>query len=238
MLDRTEHVVPLRLAFSAFALLALAPLAFWPAYLSKLGVADAYTHAHAVLGTCWLLFLLVQPLLIRASYRSSHRLLGRVGVILGAAFVISGLLIAHRSVARMSIEQFSREGRFVYLPLAMAALFATALVLAVVWRHAAPIHGRFMAATALALLDPLFARLLFFYAPPLPVEALYQVPAFGLSLAVLLAMLLSLPHQSPGRSAFSSFAAGVAAVLLGFFVIPNTAPWLSFAAWFRGLPLT
>jgi hypothetical protein len=230
--------VPLRLALSALALLALAPLAFWPAYLSKPGFADAYTHAHAVLGTCWLLLLVVQPLLIKASYRSPHRLLGRVGVTVGAAFCVSGLLIAHRSIARMSIEQFSREGRFVYLPLAMAAMFAAALFLAVQWRHAAPVHGRFMAATALALLDPLIARLLFFYAPPLPAEVLYQVPAFGLALAMLLAMLLSLPRQSPGRPAFSYFAAGCAVVLLGFFVIPDTAPWLSFVTWFRGLPLT
>jgi uncharacterized membrane protein len=230
--------VPLRLALSALALLVLAPLAFWPAYLSKLGAADAYTHAHAVLGTCWLLLLFVQPLLIKASYRSTHRLLGRVGVTVGVAFFISGLLLAHRSVARMSMEQFSREGRFVYLPLAMAAIFAAALFLAVQWRHSPPVHGRFMAATALALLDPLFARLLFFYAPALPAEALYQVPAFALSLAILLAMLLSLPNQSAGRPAFSYFAAGVAIVLLGFFVIPGTAPWLSFATWFRGLPLT
>ena len=230
--------MPLWLALAALALLALAPLAFWPAYLSKLSAADGYTHAHAALGTLWLLLLLVQPLLVRASRRSQHRMLGRAGVMVGAAFVVSGVLIAHRSVARMTVEQFSQEGRFVYLPLAMAAIFAAALSMAVQWRHAAPVHGRFMAATALALLDPLFARLLFVYAPPLPAEVLYQVPAFGLSLAVLLVMVLSLPSHAPGRPALLYFAAGVTAVLLGFFVIPNTGPWLSFATWFRELPLT
>jgi len=219
-------------------LLALAPLAFWPTYLSKLNVADAYTHAHAALGTCWLLLLLAQPLLIKAALRSWHRLLGRLGVVAGAAFFVSGMLIAHRSVARMSIDQFTREGRFVYLPLAMAAIFGVALLLAVLWRHAAPIHGRFMAATALPLLDPLFARLLFIYAPPLPAEAFYQAPAFGLSLAAVSAMLWSLPDRSPGRRAFQYFSVGVVSVLLGFFVIPHTAAWFSFATWFRALPLT
>lgn len=230
--------MPRLLAVAAIALLALAPLAFWPAYLSQLSVADGYTHAHAALGTCWLLLLLIQPLLIQASCRSWHRRCGRIGVVVGAAFVISGVLIAHRSVTRLSIEQFAREGHFVYLPLAMAAIFAAALVLAVQWRQVASVHGRFMAATALALLDPLCSRLLFFYAPPLPAAVLYQVPAFGLSLAALLAMLVSLPTRSPGRPAFLYFCAGVAAVLLGFFFIPTTAPWLSFATWFRELPLT
>ena len=215
-LDRARHNVPLRLSLGALALLALAPFAFWPAYLSKLSVADRYTHAHAALGTSWLLLLVAQPLLIKASLRFSHRLLGRIGLLVGAAFFASGLLIAHRSVARMGVDQFTREGRFVYLPLAMAAMFGLALLFALLWRHAAPTHARFMAATALPLLDPLFARLLFIYAPALPAEALYQVPAFGLSLGILVTMLLSLPATSPGRRSFHCFSLGVAALMLGY----------------------
>lgn len=138
----------------------------------------------------------------------------------------------------MSLEQFKREGRFVYLPPAMASMFAMALALAVRWRHSAAAHGMFMAATPLPLLDPLFARLLFFYAPPLPAEALYQVPAFALSVAVTLAMLVSLPALSPARRSFQYFSAGVTAIPLGFFVVPHTTSWQSFAAWFRALPMT
>ena len=191
-----------------------------------------------MLGTCWLLLLVVQPLLITASLRSSHRSFGRIGLLVGAAFVVSGILIAHGSVARMNLDQFAREGRFVYLPLAMAAIFAIALLLAVMWRRSAAAHGRFMAATALPLLDPLFARLLFFYAPPLPAEALYQVPAFALSVAVIVAMLASLPASSPGRRSLQHFSVGVVVLLLGFFFIPHTATWHSFTVWFRALPIT
>lgn len=230
--------MPLRLSIAAVALLALVPFAFWPAYLSKLNAADAYTHAHAVLGTCWLLLLVAQPVLIRRSLRSAHRRVGRVGLLVGAAFFVSSLLIAHRSVARMGVEQFAREGRFVYLPLAMAAIFGAALLLAAVWRRDAAAHARFMAATALPLLDPLFARLLFFYAPRLPAEALYQVPAFALAMAVIVVMVASLPATSAARRAMLGFAAGVAALLPGYFVVPHTAAWQSFAAWFRTLPIT
>lgn len=230
--------MPIRLSLAALALLALAPIAFWPGYLSKLDVADAYMHTHAVLGTCWLLLLVAQPLLISASLRSWHRVLGRIGVFVGAAFVVSGVLIAHRSVARMDLDQFMREGRFVYLPLAMAAIFAFALLMAVLWRRTAPIHGRYMAATALPLLDPLFARLLFFHGPKLPAESLYQAPAFALTIGAIVAMLASLPARSRGRRSFQYFSVVVAFVLLGFFFIPNTATWLSFTAWFRALPMT
>jgi len=138
----------------------------------------------------------------------------------------------------MSAEQFTSEGRYVYLPLAMAFAFGLALLCAVLWRRVAPAHGRFMAATALPLLDPLFARLLYFYAPPLPAEELYQVPAFGLTIAVLVAMVLSMPAGATARQPMQYFAVIFAAVLVGFFFIPGTAPWLSFAAWFRAQPIT
>ncbi len=138
----------------------------------------------------------------------------------------------------MSADQFTREGRLVYLPLAMTAIFGAALLMALVWRRTAPLHGRFMASTALALLDPLFARLLNFYAPPMPAEWLHQVPAFVLSVAIVTSMLRSLPAGLPGRRSFLSFCVGVTAVLLGFFVIPRTAAWLALATWFRALPLT
>lgn len=235
---RTGQAVPIRLALAALALLALAPVAFWPGYLSKFGAADAYTHSHAALGTCWLALLVVQPLLIRSSRRTGHRILGRIGLVVGAAFFVSGVLVAHRSLARMSLDQFTREGRFVYLPLAMAALFAFALALAVLWRHTPPLHARFMSATALPLLDPLFARLLFFHGPAMPAESLYQVPAFAVSIGVIVAMLATLPARARGRRFFQCFAVGVALVLLGHFVIPHTATWLSFAAWFRAQPMT
>lgn len=230
--------MPLRLSLFALALLALAVAAFWPGYLSKLGTAGRYTHVHAALGTAWLLLLVAQPLLIRASLRSWHRLLGRIGVLVGAAFFASGILVAHRSIARLDADQFAREGGFVYLPLAMAAIFAVALVLAVAWRRTPALHGRFMAATVLPLLDPLFARLLFRYAPPLPAEFLYQVPALALSTAILAALYVSLPATSRGRPTFAYFALGAVAMFAGFFVVPTTSAWQAFATWFRALPLT
>jgi hypothetical protein len=223
---------------AALVLLGLSGAAFWPPYLSRPQAADAHVHAHAALGAIWLILVSVQPLLIKAAMLAQHRLLGRIGVVVGLAFAWSGVLVAHRSVVRMGAEQFAREGRFVYLPLAMAVLFAVALVLAVRFRASPAVHSRFMAATLLPLLDPVIARLLFFHAPPLPVEFLYQVPAFMLFVAVLARLARSLPATAEGRVAFAWYAIGTALILLGFFVVPGTGVWLAITAWLRGLPLT
>jgi hypothetical protein len=226
------------LPLAASLLLVLSGLAFWPPYLGKLGEAEVHTHVHAVLGALWLFLLVTQPLLLLAGKRAAHRVMGRFGVTLGLAFAVSGVLIAHRSVVRMSAEQFAREGGFVYLPLAMACVFLAALLMAVRWRSSAPVHARFMAATALPLLDPVLARMLYFYAPPLPAGSLYQVPAFLMIGVALLLLVRSLAAGSVERRHFARFAVTVAMVLLGYFVLPQTAPWLRFVTWFRGLAVT
>ena len=236
--DRALRSLPLRLAITAVAMLALAVLAFWPQYLSKFRAADAYTHLHAVLGLAWLLLLVAQPLLFQARRLSLHCTVGRYACALGAAFVLSGVLVAHRSVNRMTPDVFEREGHFVYLPLVMAALFAAALALGVAWRTAPAVHARFMACTALPLLDPLLARILFFHFPPLPAEFLYQTPAFLIVGGTLALLLKSLPRRSAGRSAFGVFSLATTSALLLFFLTPYSAGWLAFARWFRSMPMT
>ncbi len=232
------QVLPQRLAVAAVVMLALSVLAFWPQYLSRFGEADAYTHFHATLGLAWLLLLIAQPLLIRARKRHLHRGVGRFGWLLGAAFVVSGVLVAHRGVARMDEAQLARDGFFLYMPLVLTAIFAAALVLGIAWRSVPAVHGRYMACTALPLLDPLLARLLHFYFPPLPADFLYQVPAVLITVAVLVALSVSLPRASRGRSEFQIFAAGTVIALLLFFATPYSTAWMAFVTWFRALPIT
>jgi hypothetical protein len=124
------------------------------------------------------------------------------------------------------------------MPLVLTALFAAALVLGLVWRSVPAVHGRFMACTALAAADPLLARILGFYFPPLPAEFLYQIPALAVSVVVLVLLLRSLPAATPGRAAFRAFAVGTVSALLLFFATPHSAGWFVFASWFRALPLS
>lgn len=230
--------MPLRLAGAAAAMLLVAAFAFWPQYLSKLNQADGYTHSHAVLGTCWLLILIVQPLLIRTRKIVLHRTFGRLALVVAAAFFATGVLVAHRGVVRMSVEQLEREGYFLYLPLSMSLIFGAAALLGVIWRSVPTIHGRFMASTAVPLLDPLIARILYFYFPPLPAELLYQVPAFTLAAAALVVMAVTIPKSVRGRAAFWTFSLCTAVVLMVYFATPYSEAWLNFVKWFRTLPIT
>jgi hypothetical protein len=222
------------------AVAALCPLvvwAFWPRYLSPSATAALHTHAHAVLGTTWLLLLVAQPLLVRARRFAAHRGLGRVGVLVGIAFVASSVVSAQRWIAGLDEARIAQEGGFLYMILGMALMFAAALVLGIAWRRSPAVHGRFMACTLLPLLDPVFARILGFHFPPLPAAFLYQAPALLATIGVLAALALTLPRAASGRTAFLAFAWVSTLLFLLFFAIERHPAWLAFVAWFRAVAI-
>lgn len=220
-------------------LLLLVPVAFWPMYLSRnWATIDRYTHAHAFLGTLWLLVLLFQPILILGGYRLAHRVVGRTSLLVALAFVLSSLLLTHFRVSRMTEAAFAKEGVYIYLPLAIAALFAAAVVLGIRWRVSAPVHARFMLSTGLLLVDPVVARIMFFYLPRLPSDELYQGITFTLIAAAMVYLVISLPRHALGRIWYRNYCIGAVAILALFFAVPYAGAWLAFVNWFRVLPLT
>ncbi len=226
-------------ALLTLSLLLLASVAFWPMYLSKdWSAIDRYTHAHALFGTLWLLVLIVQPLLILRGHRNAHRIVGRISLFVAFAFVVSGFLLTHFRLSRMSDAVFAKEGGYIYLPLAVALLFAVACALGFHCRRLTAIHSRFMLSTALLLIDPVLARIMFFYLPPLPVESLYQGITFTLIAVAMAFMVRSLPPSATGRNWYRNYCLGSVAVLALFFLVPHTAAWLDFVQWLRHLPLT
>lgn len=95
-----------------------------------------------------------------------------------------------------------------------------------------------MLTTALLLVDPVLARIMFFYFPPLPSESLYQGITFT-SIAVVMAFLVrSLPNSANGRAWYRNYCLGTVATFALFFVVPHTSAWRAFVLWFRALPLT
>jgi hypothetical protein len=231
--------VPSLVAAGAVGLLVLALVAFWPLYLSRpFASIDAYTHVHAAIGVLWLGLLITQPLLLLASRSATHRALGRVSYVLAPLFVVSSLLLAHYRFSRMDAATFEREGYTLYLPLSAALLFACAFGLALVHHRPTRLHARFMACTALLLVDPVVGRVLAFRVVELQVPSHYQFITFGMESALILALLATLPPSAKDRRLFGSFAAGYIAVLGLWFVLPHAPAWQGFAQWFRTLPLT
>jgi hypothetical protein len=231
--------MPLLVIVCALALLVLAALGFWPPYLSRLpGNFDGYTHLHAVLGTAWLLLVAAQALLVHRRRLATHRLLGKASFLLAPAFVISGILLAHHRLSSMSEVRFSQEGFTLYLPAVMVVLFSASFALGMIHRRNYQLHWRFMTATLLTLVDPVLARLLFFYLPPLPELWLYQAITFSLIVAIAWLLFRSLPPATPHRKTLRAYFVGSTAALILWFFMPFSAHWLAVASWFRSLPIT
>ncbi len=234
-LDRNITTI---LAIASASLLALAPLAFWRGYVSRLPAGpDSFAHLHAILATAWLLLLIAQPLLIRRRKLALHRWVGRISWVLAPSFVAVAVLLAHHRFAQMDDTVFSKAAYALYLPLSMTALFAASYVFALVCQRDTRLHARFMICTALTAIDPIISRVLAFHVIELE-DPIYQAVNFSVMVLALVMLAISLPAASHARRVFTWFAAGFTAVLALWFWLPNTAPWFYFAQWFRSLPIS
>jgi hypothetical protein len=223
------------------ALLVAAGFAFWPRYLSRLGLEepiDGYTHLHAAVATAWCVLLIVQALLIRAGRRALHRRLGAASWVVGPLLVVASILLTHARFRAMSAEEYAGVAKFMYLPLHAAALFAWAWALAMAWRRTTVLHARFMIATALVLVDPIGSRLIEYYGRPFENPLHTQIVTFGLEDLILLALLWKPPMAPRHRRLFAAGAVVFPLIHLGWFTFAQGPAWLRFADWFRALPLT
>lgn len=224
-------------AYGYIGLLALSAVAFWPRYLSRPGrEIDPYTHGHAIVALVWVFLLIAQPLLVRRSLRA-HRLLGRFSYVVAPLFVAASLLLAHYRFRSMDEATFRVEAPTLFLPISAAVLFVLSYSLALVYRRSAPLHGRFMLATGLPMIDPVLGRVLFYHGPRFSEPLLYQAITFGVTDLVLLALLLlpDLPRES--RRLFLIPAIAFPVAHLAWFTVIQGSGWVPIAAWFRALPL-
>lgn len=211
--------------------------AFWPSYFSKLPAAMGfYTHVHAALMTIWFGLLIAQPFLIRRERRGLHRFLGRMTYLLVPLIAVSWVLLTHFKTRAMPAEVFAREGKFVYLPFVSAVLFLAAYAMAILRRRTSPLHARYMVCTAIAAVDAVVARLLFFNFKPFDDPLTYQVIGFGLSNLILLVLVLV--DRGPYRRAFVHMLVLFATMHGLWFTFGQTKLWLDMVRWFVSLPLT
>lgn len=218
-------------------LLLVALVAFWPTYLSRLGVSSGYTHLHAILATVWLLMLIVQPVLIRRRRLEWHRALGRFSYALAPVIVMSVILLSHSRITGLEGQAFAIQSYVLWLQVSLVGLFAFSYGLAVATRRTMALHARFMICTGLTLIDPVVIRLMF-RADPTPAWN-YQWLTFGLTDLVLVVLIWLERDAVRGRWVFPTMlGVFVVAQLPALLQLTDTAPWQSFAHWFAGLSLT
>jgi hypothetical protein len=221
------------------ALLALALAAFWPSYLSKIfDTSNPYIHLHAVTASMWVLMLIVQPLAIGARRFTMHRILGRASHVLAPLLVVIVVLLAHSRINEPDGRPYALQTYILYLQLSLALLFGVSYALAIRARRMVALHARFMVCTGLTMIDPVFARILFFWWDSTPTWN-YQWFTFGLTDLVLVALIWLERKRTTGRAVFPAMLAFFvllqAPALLG---LTQSAAWQAFARWFAALPLT
>jgi hypothetical protein len=135
-------------------------------------------HAHGILGTAWLVLLVVQTSLVSAGRVGLHMRLGIAGALVAAAFVPLGILVPLEMVRHGDVP----PGRLVFLifPLTQSLMFAGFVGAALWYRKGRPqLHKRLMLVGTAVMITPALARLILFVpVGPRPVAALVLSMAF------------------------------------------------------------
>lgn len=215
-------------------LLALAVFGFWKPYFSQLGAAQGMAHLHAAAMLAWIGMLVAQPLLIRSRRLAWHRRIGRASYVVVPLIVVSALVLAQLRIRQVPPEMLPVQQFILFLGVSMAILFAVVWGLAIRHRRDPALHARYMAGTALALIDPSMARVLIFWIPSVP-PPFYQWITFGLVYAILLLLIVLDRRSARGRSALWVLLALFATLHALIMTVPGTEAWQRLAVWYAGL---
>ena len=215
------------------ALLGAAIWAFWTSYFfPKRYEADWHVHLHGIAMFLWMLMLVAQSTLARARSFEAHRALGKTSFVLVPVIVVSTFLLASY---RMRPGLNDELVYFFYVQVALVTQFLVAYLLAIANRRTPAVHMRFMACTALALVDPIFARLLYNHfgiEPPL-----MQLITYAAVDLVLVALIVHDRGERHYSRAYEGMLALFVVTQAPTFFIPGTKEWLAFTQAFAKLPL-
>ena len=218
--------------FFAALLLAAIP-AFWPSYLfPKKYETDWHVHLHGVAMFLWMLMLVVQSSLARAGSLPTHRALGRTSFVLVPVIVVSTLLLAHY---RMRSGLNNDLVYFFYVQVALLVQFLAAYFFAIANRRTPQVHMRFMVCTALALVDPILARIIynqFGIEPPL-----LQLVTYGVVDSILVALIALDRMERHYSRAYEGMLVLFVVTQAPTFFLTRAQEWLAFVKAFAKLPL-
>ena len=217
-----------------FALLMLLAIpAFWPSYLYVEKVErDWHVHVHGFALAAWGLMLIVQPWLIAKGNRALHRRIGKLSYVLAPLVVVSTILLGSY---RLKAELGPVQLYFLWVQVALLTLFTLSYAQAIRHRHQAALHARYMTCTALAMVDPVMARIAYnHFGIDLP---FMQVLTWLMIDAILLYLWKRDVEAGTGIRVFPGMLAAFVVMQVPTFFLYKTAAWAELAKWYAGLPL-
>ena len=209
---------------------AAAVAGFWPSYFAappfERDFVPVHLHGAAMFG--WFALLLAQAGLARGGRVRDHRLLGRLGFILVPIIAGSTLWLAH---VRAHAEPTSPVVvYFLYVQLSLLVFFVLCYAWAMTHRKQPYVHMRYIAGTALAVADPIFARILYSAARVEP--PLLQAITYGAVALVLGVLWWKERRQRPYARAWRRMMVAFLVLALPTFFVTQTGAWRAFVAAF------
>ena len=231
----TSPVTPVIFRRSALYLALLLPfivVGFWPTYFSRVPLETSIrVHVHGVAMSLWYVLLVSQAYLIRKNRRPLHRKLGRLSYALVPVIALSTLAMAHH---RLQVSGLTPETLFFfYVQLSLLVFFLLSYGLAIANKARPLVHARYMICTALALIDPIFGRILY---NSLGINfPLLEVLTYSMAGAIFLWLAVWDSWRKPASRVFAGMLGAFLAINAPVFFVYGSTEWHAFAAWFRGL---
>lgn len=217
-----------------FVSLLIVLAGFFPTYIYPVVigtfVAKPFVHLHGSLFFLWIIFSIIQPLLVRTGHTALHR---KTGVALGVfaiAMVVMGVSMAVIS-AKVDISRGDdlRPGSFLLIPLTDMLLFSLFAGLGILRNRRPQDHKRLMFLATVAILPAPYARLL----------GVLGLENIILVVLVMDSMLFAgiLNDFIQGRKLHRVYLFGGAALLITHFsriFLSQTDAWRAIADWILG----
>ena len=189
-------------AFLTLLFVVLPIWAFWDTYWFR--ESREYVtveHFHAAPSILWCLFITIQAYLIRAGKLTMHRQLGRLSYVLAPALVITTGAISWGSVTYSDLTDGS-----LYMLAVRAFLLSSFVIffsLAMLNRKEPQLHARWIACSALVLIDPVLNRITDNFTGLSYTTGIHQFIAFGV-MNSLIVVLLIMDLRSGKRHVFAT----------------------------------
>ena len=186
-------------------------------------------HFHAILGSVWMLFLVLQTGLIMGRQHQQHMRNGIIGLVLAVALVAVGIIVALESARVGRTPAGWTPTAFLIFPLASVTIFGGFIAAALLWRHKTDYHKRLMILGTIAILVPAGARFSRHFLdgilPPGPIGGMILSNFF-------LAALVAYDLRKSGRLHAATLWGGILLLLSQplRIMIGQSAPWDAFAA--------
>lgn len=203
---------------------------YFSAFFDVRPVANALVHAHGIVMSLWVVYFVVQVVLIRSKNIKLHMTMGMAGIALAAIVVIVGMATAYDAqLVRASAPPGNNPHSFFILPVGDMALFVLFFAAAIYYRKRPAEHKTLMLMTAVNFLPAALFRI-----PVVPPQ--YTMAwAFGAAdvIAVVCLIWHSLKHRKVNKVFLTAVILFVASLPLRV-AFAETQVWLGFVGWLAG----